>query len=153
MTNCLCRLINVNLRSRIFSHNSFLRREAHFFNQLKVRNLILSTYSSAASKSGDDSNIVFRIQGSLLMGRIRAIFTLVKTDTTFLLIDYPTAVHYFSCFINNNEFKYSSIYSWLKKNSSTHLIQTIDIVEKCISLDNPNGKWHFMCFPNFKYSS
>jgi hypothetical protein len=131
----------------------FLEETLTFFNRLEFANLILSTYSSAASKSGDDSNIVFCIQSRLLMGLIRAIFTLVKTDTTFLLIDYPTAVHYFSCLINNNEFKYSSIYSCLKKNFSTRLIQTIDIVEKCISLDNPNGKWHFMCFPNFEYSS
>ena len=124
-----------------------------FFNRLQIGNLVLRTYSTTVSKYSDDSNVVFRIQDKLLMGRIRAIFTLVKTGTTFLLIDYPTAVHYFSCFINNDEFKYSSIYSCLKKDFSTRLIQTIDIVEKCVYFENPNEKCHFLRFPNLVHSS
>ena len=104
-------------------------------------------------KNKTDSNVVFRIQDKLLMGRIRTIFTLAKTDTTFLLIDYTTTVHYFSCFINNDELKYSSIYSCLKKDFSTRLVQTIDIVEKCVYFENPNGKCYFMRFPNLEHSS
>jgi hypothetical protein len=92
---------------------------------------MLCVTANAVSKSGDDSNIVFLVQDNLLMGRIRSIFTLVRTNTTFLLVDYPAVVNYFTYFINNNnEFKYSSIRSCLKKDMSTCLVQTTDIVEK-----------------------
>ncbi len=109
----------------------FPQDELHFFNQLQIGNLMLCVTANAVSKSGDDSNIVFLVQDNLLMGRIRSIFTLVRTNTTFLLVDYPAVVNYFTYFINNNnEFKYSSIRSCLKKDMSTCLVQTTDIVEK-----------------------
>jgi hypothetical protein len=94
-------------------------------------------------------NLVFRIQDELLMGRIRLIFTLDDTATTFLVVDYPTVVDYFIRSTNNSdEFRYSSIQSCLKKDFSTGRIETIDIVEKCVYFEHLNGKRDFMHFPN-----
>ncbi len=99
-------------------------------------------------------NVVFRIEDELLMGRIRLIFTLDDTATTFLVVDYPTVVDYFIRSTNNSdEFRYSSIQSCLKKDFSTLRIETIDIIEKCVYFEDPNGKCHFMRFPNLEYSS
>jgi hypothetical protein len=99
-------------------------------------------------------NVVFRIEDELLMGRIRLIFTLDDTETTFLLVDYPTVVDYFIRSTNNNdELRYSSIQSCLKKDFSTRRIETIDIVEKCVYFEHPSGKCRSMRFPNLEHSS
>jgi hypothetical protein len=137
-----------------FAKILFPQNKLSFFNRLQIGHLKLCTFSSAVSKSADDSNLVFRVNDNLLMGRIRTIFVLDETETTFLLIDYPTTVDYFTCFINNtDQFRYSSIQSCLKKDFSTRLIQTTDIVEKCAYFEHPNGKCQFMRFPNLEHSS
>jgi len=137
-----------------FATALFPKTKLTFFNKLQIGNLMLCTYASAVSKHGDDSTIVFRVPENLLMGRIQSIFTVIETDNTFLLVDYPTVVDYFTCSTNNNdEFTYSSIQSCFKKDFSTRLIQTIDVVEKCVYYEHSNGKCHFMRFPNLEHSS
>ena len=137
-----------------FAATLFPQKKLDFFNRLQIGNLVLCTFSSSVFKSADDSNILFRVGDKLSMGRIKSIFTLAQTDNTFLLVDYPTTVNSFTCFVgNNDEFIYPSIQSCLKKDFSTRLIETIDVVEKCVYFEHPNGKCHFMRFPNLQHSS
>lgn len=137
-----------------FAATLFPQKKLDFFNRLHIGNLLLCTFPSAVSKSADDSTVLFRVGDKLSMGRIKSIFTLSQTDNTFLLVDYPTTVNSFTCFIGyNDEFIYPSIQSCFKKDFSTRLIQTADVVEKCVYFENPNGKCHFMRFPNLEHSS
>ena len=132
----------------------FPQNKLTFFDRLKIRNLMLSTFSSAAGKSGDDSSIVFRLKKHLYMGRIRSIFTVMETRMTFLLIEYPTSFNTFSCQIGKDTyFKYSYIQTCSKKNFSTRLIECFEIVEKCVFYESPNGDRHFMRFPTLQHSS
>jgi len=88
------------------------------------------------------------------MGRIQSIFTLLQTNITFLLVDYPTAFEDFNCFVqDNDEFRYSSIQSCLKKDFSTRLVQTVDIIEKCVYYEHSDGKCHFIRFPHLEQCS
>ncbi|CAF1505410.1 unnamed protein product [Adineta ricciae] len=101
-----------------------------FFNRLQIGNLKLSTSPSAADALADDSTILFRSHNDLSMGRIQSIFTLIETKVTFLLVDYPTAFEDFNCFVrNDDEFKYSSIQSCLKKDSTTCLVEPGNVIE------------------------
>lgn len=132
----------------------FSTKQLNFFHRLQIGRMSLSTYASTIGKYADDSTVVFRIYEKLFMGRIQSIFTLVENSTTFLLIDYPKATDYFTCFVDNSDdFKYSSIQSCFKKDLSTRLIEPSDIVEKCVYFEHPNGKCYFMRFPNLAHSS
>ena len=79
---------------------------------------------------------------------------MVENDNAFLPIDYPASVDNFTCFVDiNDELKNSSIQSCLKKDFSTRLIQTIDVVEKCVYFEHLNGICHLMCFSNLEHCS
>ena len=132
----------------------FPEKQLHLFQRLQIGRMNFNTYSSAVGKYDDDSTIVFRMNGKLLMGRIQSIFTLAENDTISLLIDHPKITDNFACFVDSSdEFRYSSIHSCLKTDLSTCLIQPNDIIEKCVYFEHPNGKCYFMRFPNLVHSS
>lgn len=132
----------------------FPQNKLTYFDRLMIRNRKLCTFSSAGSKSGDDSAVVFRLRNNLCMGRIRSIFTVMETDINFLLIDYPTSFNNLTCQIdNNNYFRYSYIQTSSKRDSSTCLVQCFDVVEKCVFFERPNGDRYFMRFPTLQHCS
>ena len=125
-----------------------------FYKALRIADLHLCTFSSAASKRGDDSTVVFRIGDEIRMGRIQSIFSIATNGNVFLIITYPTSIDRFTCAIDDDEdFTSSSMYSCLKKDFSCRLVQTTEIIEKSVYFEHPDGKCYFLRFPNLEHSS
>lgn len=88
------------------------------------------------------------------MGRIQSIFTVTETDTTFLLIEYPTVVDDFTTLVvDGDKFQYSAIQMCLKTDMSTRIIETSDVVEKGVYFECSSGRCYFMRFPDLQHCS
>lgn len=132
----------------------FPGKKLSYFNRLHINNLLLSTVSGATSKDSDDSTVVFQASGEARMGRINSIFKLDENDNVLLLIDLPTEIEFFTCDIDHNSrFRHCSVQVGRKANETSRLVQPSDIIEKCVYYEEPDGKCHFMRFPNLVHSS
>ena len=131
----------------------FPHADIKFYQALNIGHIRLCTRSYSVTKIADDSNIIFRLNGSENFGRIRSILT-VDDGEPLLFVAHLSRVSPLVCSIDEFEdFTYTRIQVSSDINWSYVLIEANDFVEKSVLYESLNGQCFFFRFPNLIHCS
>ena len=124
-----------------------------FYHTLHINHLRLSTRSYSNTKTTDDSNILFLLNGSKCFGRIHSIFT-VDDKELLLIVAYLLNTSPLICPLDGStKYEYSAIQTALSTNWTFVPVNVNDFIEKTVLFEGPNRQYCFFRFPNLVHSS
>lgn len=148
----------VQTRHRSSTEDLYVRRlfpnsEIEFYQTVNIGRLRLCTRAYCNSKITDDSNILFRLNGSEKFGRIRSIITVDKGEP-LLVVAYLPDVSPVTCTISGAEnHRFPGIQISTRMDWSFVMIDVSDFVEKSVFYDSLDGRCFFFRFPTLTHCS
>ena len=124
------------------------RERIKFYQALNIGHVCLSTRSYSHAKVADDSNIIFRLNGTHKFGCIRSIITF-NGGEPLLFVAHRAGVSSLICSIDESEdFTYDHIQVSSDKNWSFVLVEAKKFIEKSVIYENRKGQCFFFRFPD-----
>ena len=131
----------------------FPHSKLQFYNVLYVGRLRLTTRSYSHGKKSDDSNILFRFNGTENFGRIRSIFVADDSQPILYVAHFINSTPLICNIDNSTKYEYSGIQIAMTTTICFLLVEVKDFIEKTVLFEGRNHHHCFFRFPNLIHSS
>ncbi|CAF1527503.1 unnamed protein product [Adineta ricciae] len=131
----------------------FPSAQLDFFDVIYLDDCRLSTRSYSHGKTSDDSNILFRLNGTEQFGRIRAIFTLNRSQPMIFVAHFLNNSPLVCPLDQSQKIEFPGIQFSSSVRWSYILIDIDDFIEKTVYFESAGAGVSFCRFPNLTHSS